>query len=210
MTTLVTADGIRLEAVWDGGDDPAAVVVLCHPHPRHGGTMNAPLIRAVARGLAARGAAVLRFNFRGVGESGGVRGGGDDEMGDVAAAVDLARRTHRGLPLGLAGWSFGAVVALGWQAAVGDGAAYVGIAPPVRGDLTPALPAPDRLAPARRRFVVGARDQFVTVEEMEEYAGSIGADVVVVPGGDHFFHFRDQRVVEAAAEWLLPGGGEGN
>ena len=200
--TILTGDGEGLEGRWDGPSDPDAAVVLCHPHPEHGGTMTVPLIAAVARALAAGGGAVLRFNFRGVGSSTGRFGGGVAEVDDVAAAVAEARLTHPALPLGLAGWSFGAATALRWQARDGDDSPYVGIAPPLSRESTPALPAAAALAPARRRFVLGDRDQFVTVDELQGYADSIAAELVVMRGSDHFFHFRDQRVAELVADGL--------
>ena len=202
--TIITADGEGLEGRWDGPEDPDSAVVLCHPHPQHGGTMDVPLIGAVARTLAAGGCAVLRFNFRGVGASTGRFGGGRAEVDDVAAAVAEASLTHPALPLGLAGWSFGAATALHWQARAGDDSPYVGIAPPVSRESTPVLPDAGSLAPARRRFILGDRDQFVTVGELEDYARSIAAELVVMPGSDHFFHFRDQRVAEHVAEGLRP------
>jgi alpha/beta superfamily hydrolase len=200
--TIMTEDGEGLEGRWDGPAAPDAVVVLCHPHPQHGGTMSVPLIRAVARKLADGGCAVLRFNFRGVGASTGRWEGGEAEIGDVAAAVAEAQLSHPRLPLGIAGWSFGAATALRWQARAGDDSPYVGIAPPVSRESTPVLPDPADLAPARRRFVLGDRDQYVIVDELEGYAADIGADVVVVKGSDHFFHFRDQRVATLVAEGL--------
>lgn len=201
-TFVTTGDGLRLEAAWDVPDDTRLVAVLCHPHPLHGGSMAAPLIRAVARVLVRSGVAVLRFNFRGVGGSEGSWGGGRDEIADVAAAVETARRDFLDVPLGISGWSFGAVAALRWSALTGTGLPYVGIAPPVRSDLSPGLPGPGELVAGPRRFVVGNRDQFVTVEELTAYADSIAADVAVIPGSDHFFHFRDQRVGHLVAEGL--------
>jgi alpha/beta superfamily hydrolase len=56
------------------------------------------------------------------------------------------------------------------------------------------LPAPVALAPARRLFVVGDRDQLVDVEEIRAYAAEIGARFEVLAGSDHFFHFREQNV----------------
>lgn len=199
---MMTGDGEGLEGRWDGPAAPDVVVVLCHPHPQHGGTMTAPLMGAVTRRLAGDGCAVLRFNFRGVGMSSGRWGGGIAEVSDVAAAVAEARLTHPALSLGIAGWSFGAATALRWQAEAGDASPYVGIAPPVSRESTPALPEPAELAPARRRFVLGDRDQFVTVDELQQYADGIAAELVVMKGSDHFFHFRDQRVAELVAEGL--------
>lgn len=197
--TLRASGGVELEGRWDGREGPAGAVVLCHPHPLHGGNLQAPLLRGVTRVLAERRLAVLRFNFRGVGSSTGRWSEGAGEVHDVAAAMEAARSTYPELPVGVAGWSFGAATALRWQADAGDTSAYAGIAPP----LGPARPAPGDLLPARRTFIIGDRDQFTTVAELEAYAASVGATVEVVAGSDHFFHFRQDRLGELVAEAIL-------
>lgn len=191
--TLTTADGIDLEATLDRADEAVAGIVLCHPHPRHGGTMRHPLLGAITRRAVAAGIDVLRFNFRGVGESTGAPGDGVLEERDITAAVSWM--DDRSIPLiGIAGWSFGAATALAWQAATRSTIRYAGVAPPVRGGLTPDLPPPDELAPARRTFIVGARDQFVDADELAAYAADIGAAIVRYDTADHFFLMRYDRL----------------
>ncbi|MGH9169153.1 MAG: alpha/beta hydrolase, partial [Acidimicrobiia bacterium] len=185
---------------WDAPPLPIRVVVLCHPHPQQGGTMNAPLLRTVTKVLADQEMAVLRFNFRGVGTSTGGWGGGEKELADVAAAVAGARAGYPELPLGLAGWSFGAVIALRWTALADEAIPYAGIAPPVRSELSPRLPAATELPRARRRLILGDRDQFTAVGELQEYADTIDAELVVLKGSDHFFYHRERRVGGLVAE----------
>src|SRR2546421_3816324 len=67
-------------------------VVLCHPHPLHGGNMYSNVVSAVARALWQHDVTTLRFNFRGTGASEGTHGGGDAEGADVAAAVTYLLR----------------------------------------------------------------------------------------------------------------------
>lgn len=197
---LPGAGGITLQARWSlPADLRGPVVVLCHPHPLHGGSMDVPLLRTVAAHLAAAGCPVLRFNFRGVGTSTGSWSGGEAEVEDVGAAATAAGTCFPGLPLALAGWSFGAVAALRWQAGAGSAAPYAGIAPPVPAGLAPALPAPETLAPARRLFILGDRDQFTAVEDMSAYAAAAGAGLQVIGGSDHFFYGREGRVADAVA-----------
>lgn len=202
MTLSLRSGRLRLEAQWDVQDAPTHAVVLCHPHPLQRGTMTAPLMDALARSLCMRGFAVLRFNFRGVGASEGEHDFGVGEIDDVAAAVTAATVTYPDLPLGLAGWSFGAATALRFQARERSALPYVGVAPPVQSDRTPVLPAPHELAPAHRTFILGDRDQFVTVEDLAEYAASIHAHLEVFDGSDHFFYFREERVAAAMADGL--------
>ena len=198
------AGGIRLEARWDRPPAPSGTVVFCHPHPQHGGTMTAPLMHKVAKGLVSRGLAVLRFNFRGVGLSTGTWDGGLGEIDDVAAAVARARQDHPVHEPAIAGWSFGAATALAWQAREQDRSLMAGIAPPVRTELVERLPRPEALSPASRLLIVGDRDQFVTVADLQAYADVAGATVTVLNGSDHFFYFREDRVAELVADHLLP------
>ena len=81
---LTTSDGVQLEALHDPAKNSGGVIVLCHPHPQHGGTMRAPMLGEIANHGASEGFDVLRFNFRGVGESTGIHGNGLDELRDIA------------------------------------------------------------------------------------------------------------------------------
>jgi alpha/beta superfamily hydrolase len=196
VDTITTDDGLRLEARWTTPADPAAVIVLCHPHPLMGGSMDVPLIRAIAARLSDAGLAVLRFNFRGVGRSEGGWSGGNAEIGDVAAAVRTAQEAHPGLAQGLAGWSFGAHTALRWQARADDGRRYAGIAPPLEMTGYAELPAPIALPPADRLFVIGDGDQFTPSDDLQAYADEAGARIEILSGSDHFFHFRERQVAD--------------
>lgn len=101
-----------LEALIQEHDAPFAATIVCHPHPLFGGTMHNPVTYRVARRLHDAGAIVLRFNFRGVGESTGEYGNGIAEEEDVVAALDLLHDRYPTLPIWLVGYSFGARVGL--------------------------------------------------------------------------------------------------
>jgi alpha/beta superfamily hydrolase len=194
--TIESSGGLLLEGRWDlpMQGTPHRVTVVCHPHPLQGGTMDAPLIRALTGILTDRGHAVLRFNFRGVGASEGSWGEGITEQDDVAAAVATAARAGWGSPLGVVGWSFGAVTSLRWQFRDGSTLPWVGIAPPVRLSTGGVLPEPQDLPPARRLFLLGDRDQYTPVEDLRRYAEAAGGEFALLPGSDHFFHFREPVV----------------
>ena len=98
--TVTTEDGIRLEGELRLPDDPAVgTAVICHPHPRHGGSKDHPLLWAIRNELAGgRGFAVLSFNFRGVLGSGGTYGGGRDELRDGRAAITRVREESPNVP----------------------------------------------------------------------------------------------------------------
>ena len=185
---------VSLAARWDTPEHPTQALVFCHPHPLHGGTMTVPLMNGVTDVVVSRGVAVLRFNFRGVEESTGVWSGGIDEIDDIAAAVETARSAYPDLPLSIAGWSFGAATSLRWIARDRDDLAWIGIAPPISSELTPTLPPRQARPDAARTFIIGDRDQFITVEEIRAYAAAVDGTVHVLKGSDHFFYYRHDAV----------------
>ncbi len=113
VITIATADGEMLEGEIARADGVArAVYVLCHPHPQFGGSMRSLVISELFRALPAAGITTLRFNFRGVESSTGAWSAGTGERLDAAAAVATGADLEPGRPLVLAGWSFGADMAL--------------------------------------------------------------------------------------------------
>jgi uncharacterized protein len=202
--TFSTDDAARLEGeVRMPEGEPRGSAVLCHPHPRHGGSKDHPLLWAIRNDLAAtRHLAVLAFNFRGVMGSGGTYGGGRDEVRDVAAAIRTVReRTAPELPTALIGWSFGANVAV--RAAIDDpriaALALIGL-PLVPNDVSlPPLPDATDLRALRRPVLLlaGEHDTFAPAAHVGSYAdGFPQATVRIVSGTDHYFWRRER---EAAA-----------
>src|SRR6266850_1735700 len=104
----------RLECIlkFDETRAPKALAVVCHPHPLSQGTMHNKVVFAIAEAFFALGCAVLRFNFRGVGISAGTHDQGRGELEDALAAVEYLRARHPGLPCHIAGFSFGAWIAI--------------------------------------------------------------------------------------------------
>lgn len=107
---------IKLEGILHLPDSksPYPAVVACHPHPLYGGDMDNNVVVIICQALAMHSVAALRFNFRGVGGSGGKFGGGVKERDDVIAALDYlgARKDINTESLGIVGYSFGGAVAL--------------------------------------------------------------------------------------------------
>src|SRR5262249_33143391 len=103
----------RIEGLLDDPDAaPAAVAVVCHPHPLQGGTMQNKVAYMLARAFNDLGAVSLRFNFRGVGASEGTFDRGIGETDDALAAIAWLMTQSPALPLWLGGFSFGSFVAL--------------------------------------------------------------------------------------------------
>src|SRR5919112_5154971 len=102
-----------LEALLDQPEgEPRAVAVFAHPHPLHGGTMHTKALYQAAKAMPRIGVAALRFNFRGVGRSGGTFDAGPGEMEDFRAGLAFVEARYPGLPLWAAGMSFGSWIGL--------------------------------------------------------------------------------------------------
>lgn len=212
--TFATDDGVRLEGELRLPDGPPrGSAVLCHPHPRQGGSKDHPLLWAIRNDLAsAHGLAVLAFNFRGVMGSSGTYGGGREELRDAVAAIGFVRsRVPDDLPTVLVGWSFGANVAV--RTAIDDrrvaALALVGL-PLAPGDLTlPPLPDTTDLRTLQRPVLLlaGAHDEFAPSGVLVDYAAQFpDATANVVEGTDHFFWRREREaagIVGAFAERVL-------
>jgi uncharacterized protein len=188
-------DDVVLEAQLAlGGPTPRAGIVLCHPHPQYGGTMRSIVISELFRELPRRGAACLRFNFRGVEQSTGSHDGGRGERADAAAAIDaLAAAMQSPAPLLLAGWSFGGDVAL----SVPDErlAAWLVIAPPLHTADPTEVAADSR----PKHLVLAEHDEFRSPAEIEAATGGWRATTTeVVAGASHFFVGCTDAVVTAA------------
>jgi uncharacterized protein len=203
-----TSDGIALEGELRPADgSPRGTAVLCHPHPRHGGSKDHPVLWAIRNDLAGRrGLTVLGFNFRGVMGSGGQHGDGREELLDASAAVDRVREEAEGSTL-LVGWSFGASVALRHAMSDPRVSAVVGLGLPLAeaaGHL-PAVPQPGALERFEKPvlLIAGDDDRICPLEALREVAGRLPrAWTLVVPGGGHFFARREREVAERIGEWV--------
>lgn len=94
MFASAGAPGIALQGMLavPGGNGAAPGVVICHPNPLAGGTMDNEIVKDVRGAVSAAGCATLRFNFRGVGRSTGTFAAGTGEVNDVLGALEFLRR----------------------------------------------------------------------------------------------------------------------
>src|ERR1700734_2205793 len=104
----------KLEALLEEPEDrdPSNAVLVCHPHPQHGGTMHNKVVYRIARALRRAGAVVLRFNYRGVNLSEGQYDNGMGETEDAPSGLALVRSRYPALPFSMAGFSFGSRIIL--------------------------------------------------------------------------------------------------
>ncbi len=182
-----STDSLELEGAIDEAPDPRGVVVFCHPHPKDGGTMNAPLLEAVSESLVAAAWNVVRFNFRGVGASDGTSGDGTAEVADAQGALSFARERFGSLATVLGGWSFGASVAVR-TATDQDVAAVIAIAPPVEGRTGYSVGLPQTVDLDVPLLVIsGANDKQTAPDQQREWAARNRARYIELRGANHFF-----------------------
>jgi alpha/beta superfamily hydrolase len=177
-------------------------VVITHPHPLYGGTMNNNVVWTAVRAFQARRWSTLRFNFRGVGLSSGEYGDGISEMADVQAAVSYLNSRQSSLPH-IIGYSFGAAVA-GYALAHGvSTAGIIMIAPPIAMMDMDFLPKVPRL----RLIVVGDRDEFCPLPQLHQLLADCAEEsrpeIKVVDGSSHFFAGREKQLYKILLEYPL-------
>lgn len=191
--------GVILEGVLVPGTAPGGAVIT-HPHPLFGGSMANNVVWTATRAFAARGMAVLRFNFRGVGRSTGTYGGGVEEAMDVAAALAFLKSRTAG-PSYVVGYSFGAFVAGralldGLEA---DGAIFM--SPPIAFMDLSFLPQ----VPGLKLIVVGDRDELCPLERLEALLaeGQTKPEVRVIQGADHFWGGGEEELFQMLRDFPL-------
>jgi alpha/beta superfamily hydrolase len=167
------------------GTQARGVVVIAHPHPLFGGTMDNKVVQTLARAFIASGWTAVRFNFRGVGASEGVHDEGRGEADDMRAVIEQVAPYGA---LAIAGFSFGAFVAMNalsalWEVRDIQRVALVGAS------VARVPPGPLPEAAHERTLVVhGEQDDTVPLAAVLDWARPQSLPVTVVPGGGHFFH----------------------
>jgi uncharacterized protein len=215
---LQTRDGVVLSAAMVVPEQPAGSVVVCHPHPLFGGTMESKVVTTTHRAFRDQGFASIRFDFRGAGGSEGSHDRGRAERLDVLAAADAVEAElpdDAGLPRVLGGYSFGSLVGLRAAAADLRFSHRIGIAPPLAVDL------PDEREydfsfllvddPRPLFLLAGSLDEFCPELMFRDlvtrlrYAG-VPVQATLLPAATHFFdghaHVLRQEMGRIAAAIL--------
>ena len=186
-----------------------AVAVVAHPHPLFGGTMDNKVVTTLARTLFDSGAAVYRFNFRGVGASEGVHDEARGECDDMLRVIAHALTKNQGAPLWLAGFSFGGAVTLAASTRLAEIASDLKLS-----EMVLVAPSLTRLhdqsilaaAPPDSTLIVhGELDETVPLIESFAWARTHNLPVTVLPGAEHFFHQRLHILKRIVARHIAGG-----
>jgi alpha/beta superfamily hydrolase len=194
---------ITLEGLFalPAGEGPVGLVVVCHPHPLYGGNMANKVVHAICQKAGEKGLAWLKFNFRGVGRSGGHFGEGIGEQEDAKAAISFAEQQARIDPgkIGICGYSFGSMVA--FSVAVEDPRikAVAGISPFVQ----PADLLHDCTKP--KLFVSGRNDEFIDPQNLAQLVRKVPEpkELVIYPGVNHFWTGSVDPMAEKVSQFFI-------
>ena len=184
----------RLEGYWQAGAKGKGVVIT-HPHPLYGGTMNNPVVETVQSAYRQHGYATLRFNFRGVGGSQGNYDNGMGEQADVRAAIAYVESMNVSA-VDLAGYSFGAWVNTGVAADSPTAIkSMMMISPPVGLIEFENV----NVLSCLKLVVTGGRDDIAPVNQIREMLPTWNPDAQfeVIDGCDHFYsgHLDKLKVI---------------
>jgi len=179
---------------------PKIGAVVCHPHPLYGGEMHNNILSALVDAFQAAGIATLRFNFRGVGNSGGSHDEGNGEVDDVKAAVTYLLSRQAVPTVVVAGYSFGSMVGL--RAGADDTRVHklIGVALPI------GMRDASFLLNAKKPklLISGDHDDYSPVPGLNDLIATLPdpKSLVIVDGADHFFWGLEGKVAKAAVEFL--------
>ena len=177
------------------------VALVLHPHPQFGGTMHNKVVFRAATALQDAGLVTLRINFRGVGQSTGVYDEGEGEQQDARDTLDYLVAKYPGLPITIAGFSFGSRVGLRVGMRDERVVRMIGIGLPTR------LFDYSWLNECRKPLLLihGADDEIAVADGARELAAQLPAEVPftleIIAGAGHFFDQQLGQLKQIITDW---------
>lgn len=208
MTKLVSfkSGDLALDGVYHypSTSAPVPCAVVCHPHTLYGGDMNNIVVMEVCAVLEKVSIAALRFNFRGAGKSQGIFDEGQGEQDDLKSALAYVSTLDGVDPsrIGLAGYSFGAGVALSVAPQIDSIKAIALISPPF--SKTPGFAAFMKYDKPKL-IITGGQDSFIQVEEVKRLTEQLKKPrrLEIVSDTDHFWWGRANIAARLVVEFML-------
>ncbi|MBV9257006.1 MAG: alpha/beta hydrolase [Ktedonobacteraceae bacterium] len=184
----------------ESGIRPRYTSIVCHPHPLYGGTMHNKVVFKVAQTLQAQNIPALRFNFRGVGRSTGTYDEGRSEMDDVRYALEFLSRRYPGIPVIIAGFSFGSYVGLRVAANDDRAQGMIGLGVPARWFGENTLQGCHK----PKLIIHGTEDDTAPYDQTVQWFEQVPApkSMVAIEGADHFFQGRLEEVQTIVSRFL--------
>jgi len=187
---------LSIEGLYAPGEGTKCVVIT-HPHSQMGGSMRNNVVEAMVSAFSGHGYSTLRFNFRGVGRSGGVFDDGVGEQDDVKGAIAFLKEKGIG-DITLAGYSFGAWVNSRFLAGFEGLSDVIMVSPPidfVEFDFS-------HLKGRCGLVICGDRDQFCPLSTLREIVRELESRLEIVNGADHFYFGKEQGIIDYLSDYL--------
>ena len=203
---ILTGNAGRIEARYHHSKDPLApLVIVLHPNPLQGGTMNNRVTVALYNAFVESGFSAIRFNFRGVGKSEGVHDKGEGELTDTAAVLDWIQSINQGQrKLWVAGFSFGALIGMQLLMRRPEISGFVSVCPPANlYDFSFLAPCP-----VSGMIINGANDIICPLENVDKLVEKLNSqrgisiDYRVIPDCDHSFKDHMETIKDCIKEYV--------
>ncbi len=174
--------------------------ILCHPHPLYGGEMHNNVVSALFHEFQKLNVPVIRFNFRGAGDSTGRHAGGIGEIDDVKTVVEMFCNLTKSDHAFIAGYSFGAAVGATAAAEMTAIIGYAAIAMPF--DLFPEY-ARRMNCTKPKLFVQGTEDNVADYSRFHVNVKKMSKPIEIreIQGADHFYASESQEAAAHVAEF---------
>ncbi|MCR5225050.1 MAG: alpha/beta hydrolase [Alphaproteobacteria bacterium] len=203
---VLTGNAGRIEARYHHNrDSEAPLVIVLHPNPLQGGTMNNRVTVTLYNAFVENGFSALRFNFRGVGKSEGVYDKGEGELTDTAAVLDWLQSINQGRrPIWVAGFSFGALIGMQLLMRRPEIAGFVSVCPPANlYDFSFLAPCPvsGMIINGENDLICPVANVDKLVEKLNSQKG-ISIDYRVIPNCDHSFKDNLDTIKACVTEYL--------
>lgn len=191
-TFFISGEAGQLECLMELPDaQPVGIALIAHPHPLYGGEMHNKVVRTLAKSFNELGYIAVRMNFRGVGLSHGTHDYGKGEAEDMALLMEHLQQDFPGLPVVLAGYSFGTYV----QSLLCEQLGKAGKPQPRMAlvSTTAGMWTTDTV-PSDTVLIHGDIDDMVPLNNLLEWARPQGLTVHVITGADHFYNRKLQPI----------------
>lgn len=185
------------------GAGPFPAVIVCHPHPLYGGSMDNNVVCSLTQTLTQASFVSFKFNFRGVGKSQGEFGQGIGEQEDVEAAISFMTTVKAvdSRRIGLVGYSAGAGFA--FPVGVKDTRikALAGVSPAF--DMFDFGFLKECLKP--KLLILGDKDKFTAASEFLEFCRNLAEpkQCEITEGADHFWCGYESRLAARVTDYFV-------
>lgn len=204
----------RLEGKFFSQPDPTAPIVLVmHPHPLHGGSMNNKVAYRTYESFVRCGFTAMRFNFRGVGASEGSYDNGVGELSDAAAALDWLHSQHpNAREIWIAGFSFGAWITMQLLMRRPDVKRFLAISPPA-GNYDFSFFSP---CPTSGLIMVGTNDEITPADDIETMLKhttrqkGVKIHMSKIQHADHFYTQQQEELAKVVTSYVQQNMGSEN